>query len=100
MKSRLALLPLDVFRFLYHLPKLVALFFRLMKDPRVPRRVKLLPWIGVIYFILPVDLIRDFPMVFLGRIDDLLVMYICLRAFFRRCPKEVVREHLEALSRR
>jgi uncharacterized membrane protein YkvA (DUF1232 family) len=92
--------PLEIFRFIYHLPRLVRLVLRLIKDPRVPFRLKLLPYLGVLYFVLPFDLLRDFPLIYLGYLDDIVVLFFLVRAFLRRCPKEIVAEHLEALTKK
>lgn len=92
--------PMAALRFLYHLPKTLALILRLLKDPRVPTRLKLLPYFGLLYTVLPFDLLRDFPLVYLGFWDDLIVNFLVLRAFIRRCPEEVVREHMRALSKK
>ena len=90
--------PVQVVRFLYHLPTLVKLIFRLLEDKRVPFRLKLLPYFGVLYFVVPLDLVKDFPFVYLGYLDDLIVLYLCLRTFLRRCPKAIVEEHIRELS--
>lgn len=92
--------PMTVLRFLYHLPKTIALIARLLKDPRVPLRLKMLPYLGLLYIVLPFDLLRDFPLVYLGFWDDLIVNFLLLRAFVRRCPDEIVREHMLALSKK
>jgi uncharacterized membrane protein YkvA (DUF1232 family) len=92
--------PLDLIRFIYHLPTLLQLIRRLLSDPRIPIRIKLIPYCGILYFILPLDLLKDFPLVYLGFIDDVIVLVLCLRLFLRRCPKEVVEEHIKQLSHR
>lgn len=90
--------PVELVRFLYHLPTLIRLIFRLMNDRRVPRYLKLLPYFGVIYFFMPMDLLKDFPLVYLGYIDDIVVLYFCLRTFLRLCPKPIVEEHIRELT--
>lgn len=91
--------PVQVARFVYHLPTLIRLIFRLMHDKRVPFHLKFLPYLGILYFLMPLDLLKDFPLVFLGYLDDLIVLYLCLRSFLRRCPKQLVEEHIRDLTR-
>ncbi|OGP28617.1 MAG: hypothetical protein A2038_01570 [Deltaproteobacteria bacterium GWA2_57_13] len=81
----------------YHLPNFLKLFWRLLKDPRVPPWPKLLLVLLLAYVVAPVDLLPDF-LVGLGQIDDLLVIFFGLRAFVRLCPKEIVREHVRAIA--
>ena len=90
--------PIQVLKFLFHLPNLIRLISRLAGDPRVPSRNKMILYFGFLYFILPLDLLRDFPLVYLGYLDDLMVMYFCIRTFLRKCPKQIVQEHIEALE--
>ena len=71
-------------------PRLVM---RLLLDPRVPLRVKLILPAAVIYLISPFDLLHDMVPV-LGRIDDVLVLVIALASFLAMAPREVVSEHL------
>lgn len=91
--------PVQVARFVYHLPTLIRLIFRLLNDKRVPVYLKFLPYFGIVYFIMPLDLLKDFPLVFLGYLDDVIVLYLCLRSFLRRCPKQLVEEHIRELTR-
>ncbi len=91
--------PVQVARFIYHLPTLVRLIFRLLNDNRVPFYPKLFPYFGIFYFVLPLVLLKDFPLVYLGYLDDIIVLYLCLRTFLRRCPKALVQEHIRELTR-
>lgn len=91
--------PVQILRFIFHLPNLIRLILRLLRDPRVPVRYKIFPWFGVCYFILPLDLLRDFPLVYLGYLDDIVVLYLCLKTFLKKCPQEIVQEHIQALER-
>ena len=84
-------------QFLLHLPNFLKLFSRLVRDPRVALRSKLVP-LGVLgYLILPVDLLPDVFLV-LGQIDDLVVILLGLKLFIRLCPPEVVQEHVKAVA--
>jgi uncharacterized membrane protein YkvA (DUF1232 family) len=84
-------------QFLLHLPNFLKLFTRLVRDPRVALRSKLVP-LGVLgYLILPVDLLPDVFLV-LGQIDDLVVILLGLKLFIWLCPPEVVQEHVKAIA--
>ena len=87
----------QLLQFLYHLPRFLRVFSRLVSDPRVALRSKLVP-LGVLgYLILPVDLLPDVFLV-LGQIDDLVVILLGLKLFVRLCPPEVVQEHVKAVA--
>jgi uncharacterized membrane protein YkvA (DUF1232 family) len=74
------------------IPDCLVLTGRLMSDPRVPRRRKLL-LAGVSgYLALPFDLVPDFIPV-AGQLDDVLVVGLVLRRFLRSGEAELVREH-------
>ena len=98
--SLLALLrlgPQRLARFFYHLPNFLKLFWRLLKDGRVPLWPKLLLILPLIYVFSPVDIVPDF-LLGPGQIDDLVVVLLGLRLFVRLCPPEVVRELVQAIS--
>ncbi len=74
-----------------------ALFWRLLRDARVPLPAKLvLPGVGL-YLAMPLDPIPDFIPV-IGYLDDLLVVMLGLWLFLRLCPPEVFAEHIERLA--
>jgi uncharacterized membrane protein YkvA (DUF1232 family) len=99
--SRIAMLmrlgPQRFVRFVSHLPQFFKLFWRLLKDSRVPISPKLLLVLILAYVFAPLDILPDF-LLALGQIDDLLIIYLGLRAFVRLCPKEVVREHVQTIA--
>jgi uncharacterized membrane protein YkvA (DUF1232 family) len=70
----------------------VVLLRRLLRDPRVPRRRKLLLGALVGYVVFPIDLIPDFIPV-AGHLDDAVVVALALRLFLRGGGPELVREH-------
>jgi uncharacterized membrane protein YkvA (DUF1232 family) len=47
--------------------------------------------------ILPTDILPDF-LIGVGQLDDLAVILGGLRLFLRLCPRDVVQEHLQAIS--
>ncbi|HET7568474.1 MAG TPA: DUF1232 domain-containing protein [Gaiellaceae bacterium] len=73
-------------------PDCIVLLRRLLRDPRVPRRRKLLLVALAGYLALPFDLVPDFlPVV--GQLDDALAVALVLRAVLRGGGEELVREH-------
>jgi uncharacterized membrane protein YkvA (DUF1232 family) len=72
---------------------------RLMRDPRVPWRAKIIAGAVVAYVASPIDLIPDFIPV-LGYVDDLLVAIIGGVLLLRSVPRHVVEEHLQAYEAR
>ncbi|MDQ6914622.1 MAG: DUF1232 domain-containing protein [Actinomycetota bacterium] len=74
------------------IPDCVALFRALLRDPRVPRRHRLLLVALIVYLAMPFDLVPDFiPVV--GQLDDALLVALVLRALVRSGGPELVREH-------
>jgi uncharacterized membrane protein YkvA (DUF1232 family) len=79
----------DVARFI---PECIGLVRRLLGDPRVPRRHKLLLGAVVGYLALPFDLVPDFiPVV--GHVDDVVVVVLALRVVLAGSGSDLVREH-------
>ena len=64
----------------------------LVRDPRVPWFVRLLPVPLLIYLASPIDLVPDFVPV-IGQADDILVVAAALWVVLRCTPREVVTEH-------
>jgi uncharacterized membrane protein YkvA (DUF1232 family) len=72
-------------------PDCVVLFSRLLRDPRLPRRDKLLVAALLPYLLFPFDLIPDFIPV-AGQLDDAVLVAIVLRRTVRARP-DLVEEH-------
>jgi uncharacterized membrane protein YkvA (DUF1232 family) len=79
----------DLVRFI---PDCIVLVKRLLTDPRVPRRGKLLLGLLVGYLALPFDLVPDFIPV-AGQLDDAVVIALALRALLRGGGTALLREH-------
>ena len=60
-------------------PRFIRLFWRLLGDKRVSPFPKLVLWVGIIYFVSPLDLIPDAIPV-LGYIDDAAVLSLVMAA--------------------
>jgi len=84
-------------RFLLHLPNFVKLYWRLLHDNRVSLFPKLLLAAAIIYAISPLDLMPD-SLVFIGWLDDIVLVALALRAFIPLCPRAVVREHVQLID--
>jgi len=85
-------------RLLLHLPNLLKLYWRLFTDRRVSLLPKLVLVAGVIYFVVPFDLLPDFPLIGLGQVDDLAVLILALRGFITLSPRAVVEEHVRLID--
>lgn len=73
-------------------PNAALLFTRLLRDPLVPRRAKLLLGLGVAYLAMPIDLVPDFVPI-AGQLDDVIVAVLLLRQVTRWTGRERVIEH-------
>ncbi len=70
-------------------------FFRLaLSDPRVPRRVKVIPLFLVLYLLMPFDLIPDFIPVFCY-LDDVALIAAALALMAKLMPRQVVLDIVE-----
>ena len=78
----------DVARFI---PDCLTAVRRLRRDPRVPRRVKLVVGVTALWLLSPIDLIPEFLPV-IGPLDDVVVVVLALRYAVRRVPPEVIAE--------
>jgi uncharacterized membrane protein YkvA (DUF1232 family) len=74
------------------LPNLLRLFKGLIRDPRVPRRSKVLLVVGAAWVASPIDLIPEFIPI-LGPLDDAVVAALVLRHLLRTAGREVIAEH-------
>ncbi len=59
-------------------PANILLFRRLLRDPAVPRRSKLMLGVALAYLVMPFDLVPDFIPV-AGQLDDVIVILLVLR---------------------
>lgn len=74
------------------LPNMAKLLLRLLRDPRVPRRTKLVVGAAVAYVASPIDLIPEFVPV-IGLADDLLLMAFAINHMVEAAGEDVVLEH-------
>jgi uncharacterized membrane protein YkvA (DUF1232 family) len=77
---------------LLFIPNLVLLSGRLMVDPRVPAKERILVAGAIAYAILPLDLLPDM-LPFVGQIDDAYLISLTLLRLLTVAEPAVVREH-------
>jgi uncharacterized membrane protein YkvA (DUF1232 family) len=70
-------------------PDCVTTVRRLRRDPRVPRRAKVVVALAGLWLLSPIDLLPEFLPV-IGPLDDVLVVALALRYAARQVPHEVL----------
>jgi len=75
----------------------IQLAWRLFRDPQVGWHLKIIPALGLVYVISPVDLIVDVVPV-IGQMDDIAVMAFCIKTFVDLAPQDRVAYHRAAMS--
>jgi uncharacterized membrane protein YkvA (DUF1232 family) len=73
------------------IPACVTTARRLRRDPRVPRRAKIVVLLAGLWVLSPVDLVPEFLPV-IGPLDDVVVVALALRYAARRVPPGVLFE--------
>jgi len=88
------------------LPDFTVLLARLLRDPRVPRRSKLIALFGIGYVLSPIDLLPALLLGPLGLLDDAVVVTAALSRLINHVHPDVVRaawpgqgDALEAIQR-
>lgn len=76
------------------LPNFVVLLKRLLGDPRVPFRSKMIVGGTALYLISPIDVVPDF-VPGLGQLDDVVVAVLALHSLLNRVDEAVILEHWE-----
>lgn len=79
--------------FLGELWQQVRLVFYLIKDREVPIYLKVLPLLGILYTLFPIDIITDVIPV-LGQLDDLTILLIGAKVFIEMSPPQVVARYM------
>ncbi|QAA34172.1 YkvA family protein [Clostridium manihotivorum] len=78
--------------YIFILPDIVALIYRLLKDKRVPKKTKISLVASMAYVTLPFDFIPD-KLPFIGSVDDLGVVFFALNRVVEDVPLEVILEN-------
>jgi uncharacterized membrane protein YkvA (DUF1232 family) len=73
-------------------PDCIVLLTRLLRDPRVPRRRRILLALTLAYLATPIDLVPDVIPV-AGQLDDAIVVGLALRGICRAAGPGILREH-------
>src|SRR4026207_2293601 len=74
------------------IPNLLLLCTRLMVDPRVPAKDRLLVAGAIVYALVPLDFIPDM-LPFVGQVDDAYVVALSLLRLMSEAEPRIVREH-------
>ncbi|MEA1972208.1 MAG: DUF1232 domain-containing protein, partial [Candidatus Cloacimonadota bacterium] len=83
--------------YLFLLPDFFMLFIRLLKDPRIEKRMKFFI-VGVIaYVISPLDIIPDFIPI-IGYVDDLVLVVFALNSMLNDIDAEIVQDNWSGQS--
>ncbi len=73
------------------------LAWKLLRDPEVPRLLKLIPLVVLLYVLSPFDIIPGFlPVV--GQLDDIGIMLLGLKLFARLAPEPIAQKYAESLK--
>ncbi len=62
--------------------------WRVMRDPRTPGWLKMLPLLALIYILSPIDLLPDLAIPGIGSLDDLIILLLALRMLIDLAPGE------------
>lgn len=85
--------PLDTLREVaLFLPHFLILLKRLVADPRVPRKSKLILAGTILYLVSPIDIVPDF-VPGLGQLDDIVIALLALHSILNKVDDEVIIEH-------
>jgi uncharacterized membrane protein YkvA (DUF1232 family) len=88
---------INILRAFRSFPLWIKLIFRLLKDKRVPFRLKFIPLIAFLYVISPIDFIPDLLVPIFGYVDDVAVLFLAFKIFVRLSPRDVVAEHMDSI---
>jgi len=88
--------PLRNLKFLLNLPNFIKLYWRLFNDKRVSLLPKIVLVAGLLYWLVPLDLIPWVPQI--GWIDDTVAVALAVYGFIKLCPRKIVQEHVEIID--
>ncbi len=78
--------------YIFMLPDIVSLIYRLIKDKRVPLKTKIMISASVTYLVIPGDILPD-KIPFIGNIDDIGVIFFALNRIANDVPINVIVEN-------
>ena len=70
------------------------LCWRLWRDRRVPKYLKGMVIVTLLYVLSPIDLIPEFFVPLIGQLDDVTLLLVASYLLIRWSPQEVVSEHM------
>ena len=76
----------------------VKLIWSLMKDGRISPLLKVIPVLGVLYLVMPIDFVSEIALPLVGELDDAAVLWLTSYVFVELCPPELVVQHVKALT--
>jgi uncharacterized membrane protein YkvA (DUF1232 family) len=75
------------------IPNLLKLLYRLLRDPRVPRRRKLMVGAAGVYTASPIDLVPEALLPVIGRLDDLLFVVFSIHYLLGGVDDDTLNEY-------
>lgn len=78
--------------YIFIIPDVVSLIYRLLKDNRVPLKTKLVISSAISYTMFPMDIIPD-KIPFIGKVDDISVIFFALNRIVKDVPLNVILEN-------
>lgn len=78
--------------YIFIIPDIVTLIYRLLKDKRVPLKTKIVISAAVSYTLFPSDIIPD-KIPFIGKIDDISIVFFALNKIVNDVPLDVIVEN-------
>lgn len=75
------------------MPNLAKLLYRLLRDPRVSRRRKLMVGAAGLYMASPIDLVPEVLLPVLGQLDDLVIMVFAVHYLLGGADEETVADY-------
>lgn len=82
----------NVLKYAFILPDLIALLVRLLKDKRIPLKLRISVMISLGYLMSPIDIMPDF-IPFIGNLDDLAVAFFALNKIINSVPHNIILEN-------
>ena len=79
-------------KYMMILPDFIALFYRLFKDSRVEKKTKIAITAALGYLASPIDILPD-SIPFIGKIDDMAIMFFILNKAINEVPLNVILEN-------
>ena len=81
-----------IIEYAFLLPDILALFYRIFKDKRVPVKTKIMVGGVIGYLASPIDILPDF-VPFIGKLDDLAIAFYALDKVINQIPPEIILEN-------